>query len=56
MKQLHFSQLKKKWGLNEQTSLQELLSHAKNKLVSDPDNPELLFNIAELQRHLDYRV
>ncbi len=51
MNQAHFSQLKKSWGLADETSIPELLSHAQNKLKSDPDNPELLFNIAELMRH-----
>ena len=53
MKQSHFSQLKKKWGLSDDTSLQELLTHARNKLDSDPENPELLFNLAEILRHTD---
>ena len=53
MKQSHFLQLKKKWGLSDETSLKELLSHARCKLDSDPNNPELLFNIAELLRHSD---
>ena len=53
MKQSHFSQLKKKWGLSDDTSLQELLTHARIKLDSDPENPELLFNLAEILRHTD---
>ena len=53
MKHSQFSQLKKSWGLAEDTSLDDLLSYAQNKLKNDPENPELLFNIAELLRHTD---
>ena len=51
MKQHNFSQLKKMLGLEKDISLEVLLAQAKNRLKSDPDNPELLFNIAELLRH-----
>jgi tetratricopeptide (TPR) repeat protein len=54
MKQRHFSQLKKSWGLAEDTSLEDLLSYAQSKLKDDPENPELLFNIAELMRHTEH--
>ena len=50
-KQSHFTQLKKIWGLADDTSIEDLLVHAKSKLKNDPDNPELSFNIAELLRH-----
>ena len=53
MNQSHFSQLKKSWGLADDTSIQELLSYAQNKLKADPENPELLFNIAEILRHTE---
>lgn len=53
MNQSHFSQLKKSWGLADDTSMQELLSYAQNKLKADPENPELLFNIAEILRHTE---
>ena len=43
-----FIQLKKAWGLDENISLAELLSHAQTKLKADPENPELSFNVAEL--------
>ncbi len=46
-----FLQLKKQWNLAEDLSVDELLAHAKNKLKSDPDNPELLYAIAEIYRH-----
>ena len=49
----HFIQLKKSWGLAENTSIEELLSYAQNKLNKDSDNPELSFNVAEILRHLD---
>ncbi|PID33758.1 MAG: hypothetical protein CR955_01185 [Thiotrichales bacterium] len=52
--QQHFVQLKKEWGLAEETTIQELLHHAQNKLKNDPENPELLFNVAELLRHTDH--
>lgn len=48
-----FTQLKKSWNLAEETSLEELLSHAKQKLQADSENPELSFNIAEILRHQD---
>ncbi len=53
MNQSHFSQLKKNWGLADDISIRELLSYAQNKLKTDPENPELLFNIAELMRHTE---
>jgi len=52
-KKTQFLQLKKSWSLAEDTSIDVLLSHAQNKLKTDPNNPELIFNIAELLRHLD---
>ena len=48
-----FRQLKLAWNLPEDTSIEGLLSHAKNKLQSDPENPELLYTLAEIKRHLD---
>lgn len=48
-----FTQLKKAWGLDESTSLEDLLAHAQMKSKADPGNPELSFNIAELLRHQD---
>lgn len=48
-----FIQLKKSWGLATETSLEDLLSIAESKLVDDSKNPELIFNIAEIQRHLN---
>lgn len=48
-----FIQLKKHWGLAEDTSIEELLNYAQNKLDSDPGNPELSFNVAEILRHLN---
>jgi len=49
----HFTQLKKAWGLDESISLEALLTHAQTKLKTDPENPELIFNVAELLRHQD---
>jgi len=46
-----FKQLKKLWGLEENTPLDELLTHARRRLKADPENPELSFNIAEILRH-----
>ena len=46
-----FIQLKKAWGLDEEISLEELLDNAQIKLIADPENPELSFNVAELLRH-----
>jgi tetratricopeptide (TPR) repeat protein len=51
MKKQQFSQLKKLWGLDQDTSIVVLLEHAQNKLQEDPGNPELSFNVAELLRH-----
>ena len=50
-KKSHFSKLKKAWGLDESTSLEDLLDQAQIKLKTDPENPELSFNVAELLRH-----
>ncbi len=47
-----FRLLKANWNLAPDTSLEDLLSHAQNKLNNDPENPELIYNIAEIQRHL----
>jgi len=46
-----FLQLKALWNLPEETSNEELLTHALNKFKADPDNPELIYAIAELYRH-----
>jgi tetratricopeptide (TPR) repeat protein len=46
-----FLQLKKQWNLAEDLSLDKLLIHAKNKLKTDPENPEILYAIAEIIRH-----
>ena len=51
--QSQFTQLKKSWGLEQNTSVEALLEHAQNKLKNDPENPELSFNVAEILRHLD---
>ncbi len=48
-----FLQLKKQWSLAEETSIQDLLEHALNKLNTNPNDPELVYAIAELYRHLD---
>jgi len=48
-----FKQLKASWGLAEDTSLDDLLTHAEHKLQSDQNNPELVYSIAEIQRHLN---
>ena len=50
-KKIQFLQLKKSWGLAEDTSIDDLLILAKKKLKDDPENPELSFNVAELLRH-----
>lgn len=47
-----FLQLKRRWALPDETSVEELLSHAQKNLKSDPNNPELVYTIAELQRHI----
>lgn len=47
-----FLQLKKQWNLEAETSTEELLAYAKNKLKADSDNPELVYIIAELLRHM----
>ena len=52
-KKTQFLQLKKNWGLPENTKIEVLLEHAQKKLKNDPDNPELNFNIAEILRHLN---
>jgi len=51
-----FTQLKKRWDLPSETSLEDLLSIAEDKLINDPKNPELVYSIAEIQRHLDKSV
>lgn len=50
MKQKKYSQLIQKWGLDENISIEDLLKVAQQKLNEDPDNPELLFTVAELLR------
>ncbi|MEE9444277.1 MAG: hypothetical protein V3V19_01290 [Cocleimonas sp.] len=52
MSKTPFNQLKINWSLAEDTSLDDLLAQAQNKLLSDPSNPELVYNIAEIHRHL----
>jgi tetratricopeptide (TPR) repeat protein len=47
-----FLQLKKQWDLAENTSVESLLAHAQNKLKAAPNNPELVYALAEIQRHL----
>ena len=47
-----FQLLKASWGLAANTSLDDLLSHAQGKLKDDPENPEIIYSIAEIQRHL----
>ncbi len=52
-KKLPFIQLKKAWGLDENTSIETLLIEAQKRIKADPKNPELSFNTAEILRHLD---
>ena len=47
-----FKQLKKSWSLSENTSVQDLLAYAQKKQGDNPEDPELSYIIAELQRHL----
>jgi len=47
-----FIQLKRSWNLSEDTTVDELLVFAQKKLETDPDNPELVYTIAELERHI----
>ena len=47
-----FLQLKYRWNLPEDSSIEELLSHALKKLKADPESPELVYTVAELKRHL----
>ncbi|MEE9310376.1 MAG: hypothetical protein V3U64_05090 [Cocleimonas sp.] len=47
-----FLQLKKLWGLPPETPVDALLEYAKNKSKSSPNNPELIYTIADLYRHL----
>jgi len=47
-----FLQLKKQWGLAEDLPLDQLLSYAQNKLLKTPDDPELIYAIADITRHL----
>ena len=46
-----FLQLKRRWNLPENTSADELLDYAQIKLNADPENPELVYAVAELLRH-----
>ena len=55
-KKPQFTQLKKQWNLSESTSLEELLNYAQKQLKADPENPELLFNVAELLRHNEQTI
>jgi len=48
-----FKLLKQLWGLAQDTSTDELLKVAQQKLSVDADNPEILFAIAEIYRHLN---
>ncbi len=48
-----FSQLKNQWGLAKDSSTQVLLEHALKKLSNNPDDPELVYAIAEIYRHLN---
>lgn len=50
-----FIQLKKHWGLPPETSLENLLKFAEDKLTDDPKSPELIYTIAEIQRHLNLK-
>ena len=47
-----FRQLKKSWGLSEGTSLSELHVIAERKLAAQPNNPELIYTLGEIQRQL----
>ncbi len=47
-----FTLLKQSWDLPEDASLEDLLQEARKRLKNDPDNPEILFAIAEIERHL----
>ena len=47
-----FRLLKANWNLAPDTSLEDLLSHSQNKLNDDPENPELIYSMAEIQRNL----
>jgi len=51
-KKTPFQLLKANWSLAPDTSLNDLLRHAQNKLKDDPENPEIIYSIAEIQRHL----
>jgi tetratricopeptide (TPR) repeat protein len=51
-KKTPFKLLKANWGLAPDTSLDDLLSHAQSKLKDNPENPEIIYSIAEIQRHL----
>lgn len=53
MKKRSFLQLKKLWNLSEDTSLEDLLIHAKNLQKSFPDDPKIEYTVAELLRHTD---
>lgn len=46
-----FKQLRESWNLAEEFSVEDLLDHAQKKLKLTPDNPEILYALAELQRH-----
>jgi len=51
-KKTPFQLLKANWNLAPDTTLDDLLSHAQSKLNDAPDNPEIIYSIAEIQRHL----
>jgi len=48
----HFKQLKKRWHLPAETSVEALLALAQKKHLADPDDPENLFLMAEFERLL----
>ncbi len=51
-KKIPFQLLKANWGLSPDIALDDLLSHAQSKLKDNPENPEIIYSIAEIQRHL----
>ncbi len=47
-----FQQLKRRWNLPQEIALEDLLEYAQTKLKANPDDPQLVYAIADLQRHL----
>lgn len=47
-----FLQLKRRWNLPEETSAEDLLIYAQKMLKAEPENPELVYVVAELQRQV----